>query len=682
MKKSKYGRALILSIVTVLAMAGVSLVSGSANKAVAEELNNNSDYGFLSTEISVHPGEQYSLRAAGDPGDSAYACTTGYQGDGTWLEKNVEVVSGPKHGSLQTSGQYQNTKYVANEGAPYADDTDDTFQLKLTLSLNCGLSINNGEVTQYHKGDQITVTYHVDILAPAEELTYNMTSLTGQSKALQMPEMKNNPDNYYYWDPVLVGDLTAGTLKNVVIGGTSAGTYNSPRYISPDQPGTYTFVLDYYSGAGGHGHQDYGAYPEYRVHYNVRVEAASHPVPSYDDVIASEKNISDAYNNAYSVVNSLTELSQDEQNAFHNEMMAVDTKAIWGATDTAEHLQHAESQVLAKLQALQDKYQKLNDEHAQNNKPGQPGNENIVPPAKPSEKPSEPSSKPSEEPSEEPSAEPSAKPSEEPSVEPSAKPSEEPSAEPSAKPSEEPSEQPSAEPSAKPSETERPAGDRPSDQPAANGASAGDTPSQSGSQSGDGAVVIDASQSGRSALKQTVVADGDVQFSEPEEVKDWESRGTDFTRVISRAPEAGKAWLASVHFAANGAPAGSYDFDVSYRQGSETKYVVTYTAVVESEKDVVPTTEPSEKPSAEPSETEKPTGDSPSDQPAANGASTGEEQARSESDNASEQSAAETPNALSSTGVSIGAFVAVALLLAVIGIVVVTTVRRQRTQQR
>ena len=74
--------------------------------------------------------------------------------------------------------------------------------------------------------------------------------------------------------------------------------------------------------------------------------------------------------------------------------------------------------------------------------------------------------------------------------------------------------------------------------------------------------------------RKSVPVGGEVEFDEPDEVAGYESR------EITGEPEQGKAWLASVHYAAQDAVPGEYPFDVTYTMGDGTRYVVTYTPVV------------------------------------------------------------------------------------------------------
>lgn len=78
-------------------------------------------------------------------------------------------------------------------------------------------------------------------------------------------------------------------------------------------------------------------------------------------------------------------------------------------------------------------------------------------------------------------------------------------------------------------------------------------------------------------LKKGVASDGEIVFQEPAEVKGFTNR------EIVTAPKAGKAWLASVHYRADGAKSGEYPFTVRYTMPGGKLIDVVYTPSVTSE---------------------------------------------------------------------------------------------------
>ena len=75
----------------------------------------------------------------------------------------------------------------------------------------------------------------------------------------------------------------------------------------------------------------------------------------------------------------------------------------------------------------------------------------------------------------------------------------------------------------------------------------------------------------------TLAPDEEVEFDEPNDVDGYTARW------IAKAPEHGKAWLASVHYAAQGSDLGAYPFEVLYTMDDGAKYLVHYTPVVQEE---------------------------------------------------------------------------------------------------
>lgn len=251
---------------TSTAITGLALAAATALGCVSIATPANAEIteGGISTQFSLGGGQTRDIQDSTNQPDCLAAPYT--------------VKTQPKHGSIQAKSgdeRFIFATYTADTDAPYDKDVDDTFALEVTLSASCSLGINDfGTKKDYDKGDVLTLDYEVDVLNPPETQSKTLTVKPGSETKLPMPPL-DDANGYYYWEPMLNGaEPSAGELKNVSKKEPSSSggiTLNDPRYIAPSNEGTYTFTLDYYRGAGGHGAYEPNAWPMFRVTYTVNV---------------------------------------------------------------------------------------------------------------------------------------------------------------------------------------------------------------------------------------------------------------------------------------------------------------------------------------------------------------------------------------------------------------------------